>query len=291
MRRRGATLVEILVVIVLIAVLIGLLLPAVQAVRSTAARLHDQNQSRQITLGFHHYASAHAGQLPGSKVASIYPNHIGYHSPLFNILVFLEAGAAVPPRAPVYGDAPYPTVKVLLSQSDPSTTNPKWPVETGSGATSFPVNAIAFEGAPTLSTTFSDGTSHTIAVAQRYFRSENRANSSTYMYVSPCARVSGTTTLDCRYDGERSGTFADPVFLDVIPVTSGSPPTSLPSIPNMTFQHRPSPLQADGRLPHSFHTSGLITGMFDGSVKTFSPTVTPAVFWAAITPSSGELTE
>lgn len=61
MSRKGASLVEVLVVIAITAVLIGLMLGAVQKVRSVAAGLQDKNRLRQIILAGHNYASASGG--------------------------------------------------------------------------------------------------------------------------------------------------------------------------------------------------------------------------------------
>jgi prepilin-type N-terminal cleavage/methylation domain-containing protein len=139
-RRLGFTLVELLVVIAIIGVLVALLLPAVQAARESARRMHCQNNLKQIGLGWQNHADTN-GHLPtggwgwgwvGDADQGFGVNQTG--SWPFNILPFIEQKAVYdmsggnpgPPKLAALDRMVTVTIKTYVC---PSRRKPQlWPV-------------------------------------------------------------------------------------------------------------------------------------------------------------------
>jgi prepilin-type N-terminal cleavage/methylation domain-containing protein len=197
-RRQGFTLIELLVVIAIIAVLIGLLLPAVQKVREAAARAKSQNNLKQIALAVHNYNDAYQGKLPALiDLGTGAPTGWGYQSLFFNILPYIEQDNVyrvfqrqTPALYARNTGNPQGAAKTIistyLSPADSTASNgttmviATLPAVAGApsntaitnaefATTSYAANGMVFKGnSGGLPRTFVDGTSNTVMFAERY---------------------------------------------------------------------------------------------------------------------------
>lgn len=289
-RRRAFTLIEVVVALAILAILAGLLISAVPRVRMAAVRMQSLNNLKQISLGLQNYAAVHE-RLPGVVNPRVWD--YDRDPPVFlRLLGFVEGEPAFTQEElnmPVHEQwlVLGRVRKTYVSPADPSLTQEAG--KDGYAPCSYSANITALTGLPTLHAGFPDGTSNTIAFTERYSIIYDFPSYGVYNIWEPGPQPPpGRDPGDWIYHGHRRASFADSGWGDVVPVTTGFPPVTRPSIPGLTFQVQPTLEQSISRIPQTPFAAGLPVANFDGSVRTVSPSVNPEVFWSAVTPAGGE---
>lgn len=296
-KRRGFTLIELLVVIAIIAVLIGLLLPAVQRVRDAAARASCQNNMKQFGLALHNYASANNGTFPASRItvggvkkfrswtpialsyveqdnaARLWNNTIKWNTGsnlatsqlTFKLFMCPSAPGVRNPGPNNIGPGDYGSVNAIRRRFYTANGVPNFPIP-GSNPDDEAIGALQKElDTPILS--IADGTSQTILIGEDAGRPNLWQQGKDTGLIT--ADGLGWADPDCGFsvDGVVPGTFG----------TNWS--TGGTCIMNCTN---------DSEF-YSFHRTGMNTTMADGSVRYLTSGISPATLAALVTAQGGDL--
>jgi prepilin-type N-terminal cleavage/methylation domain-containing protein len=279
-RWRGFTLIELLVVIAIIAILIGLLVPAVQKVREAANRIRCGNNLHQIVIASHNFADANDSNMPpGYNVTTVNGKPYGGNTFWF-LLPYIEQdnifrcpngffGYFDGPPSVNSGNPTAPEAQILKTYLCPSDgkNTPSAPWTNGWAYGNYVGNYQVFANPatwdatvqPRLPATFADGTSNTILFAEK---------------LTNCQ---GYSPLWAHGSWDYNWF---PMFQ-----------TWIEQGPGATFQILPAGTssQCDHFRASTAHTGGMVVGMADGSSRVVSPGISPNTWWAVCTPSSGDV--
>jgi prepilin-type N-terminal cleavage/methylation domain-containing protein/prepilin-type processing-associated H-X9-DG protein len=285
-RGKAFTLIELLVVIAIIAILIGLLLPAVQKVREAAARMSCSNNLKQLGLATIGYADNNQMQIPPANGYEPYNNGAQnqqgqtYGTQFVHILPYVEQGNLLKAsfNGTIYAvnipdNGGKDRIKTYVCPSDPSVgyaasvgwgdpaPNNNW----GQGDCSYACNFQLFglplpnsQGGSTYPASISDGTSQTIFYAEKY---------------AGCGSPSPSGNM-WAWGWDPS---ASPVYAWTVTGAASK------------WQQQPSPwaTNCNPQIASSPHTGGMNVGLADGSVRFLSQGMSGNTFWLANTPADG----
>jgi|SRR5579875_332038 prepilin-type N-terminal cleavage/methylation domain-containing protein len=310
LRKRGFTLIELLVVIAIIAILIGLLLPAVQKVREAAARAQCQNNLKQISLATVNCADTYQGLLPPNW--GIYPNftpapYNGEAGLFFHILPFMEQQNlykdSLQPSSPQGNNGNNPTysewglllipnvgrLKVLSCPSDPTLGMGEFPSTYPVIYASYATNGQVFQSSWSFPlagsgqavvkypASIQDGTSNTIFFTEKeavsYGSSSWTPDGGENWWPNWGSLIASTETGVAGYPPQPTGIAA---MFQVQPKMGCTNASYTGGCGN-------------GSIANSPHTGGISAGMGDGSVRFVAQGTSPYTWWYALTPAGGEV--
>jgi type II secretory pathway pseudopilin PulG len=268
------SLVETLVVVGIIAVLIGLLIPAVAKVRLAAIRAESENNLKQLGLAVHNYA-AQRGNTPGA-----FENVVGPNGKLQSLYLELF------PYLELNPNSVQERYKQFINPADTTTDTNKRPC-------SYAANAYGFDKHGRRLTEIADGLSNTVMFAEHYAvcgdDSYGVFDYYAYFYIEMMGFPRRATFADGAEIGDNSLNW---MKADAHPVRYGNPPVTGNNFgvdDPATFQTRPDP--RTGCKPYLAQTpfpGGMSVTRFDGSVRVLAPNVSSRVYWSSVTPNWGD---
>jgi type II secretory pathway pseudopilin PulG len=276
MKRAAFTIIELLFVVAIIAMLIGLLLPAVQKIREVAARTQTHSHLMQLAMALHAVNDA-AGQLPpptgkfGQVNANLHVHLLPYieQDNLYRQIVGgLPLAKQQENAVALYGSPQDPTLPangVGTSYAANLRAFDKTGVAMGKAGfqTAFKPSGL---GGSSIPDTFTDGASNTISFATRYATCLPAENAGPIFFTNSC--LTGYSPFFGCLANNRVASFE--------------------KVAGQIFQ--PGPIDNNCNpdwTPQGYSIHGISVALFDGSVRMVHPFITPATWAAACQPNDG----
>ena len=325
--RSGFTLIELLVVIAIIATLIGLLLPAVQKVRESAARIQSINNMKNIMLATQNYESSRK-VLPGlaEPVGNVSVPQF-YGSILFTILPYIEGDNLYKEYAsnPGLGTNDFGAqraFKPYIAPADDSSPNGKI-IEGGNlGATNYAPNAALYAkyymkptngtfnqyevltfNANRTTSSIKDGSSNTVAFCEK-MGTCGAGGSAWAITVQPSTPPNPAPAITATYPTFNGGSvynavsttpymagYAFPIGNTSVPYWTAFVPAGAiqPATTPNRIQSKPKDLECDPSQVQGLTTGGPVVGMADGSARTVSDRIDGYPWFLANVPDDGKV--